>query len=54
MVSEEVFVNCYNFNPIFKVPGKKCNFQGILKNYPEPEPKEIIRSTTLAARYFIA
>ncbi len=28
MVAEEVFVNCYNFNPIIKV--KIGNFQGIL------------------------
>jgi hypothetical protein len=28
MVAEEVFVNCYNFNPIAKV--SKGNFQGIL------------------------
>jgi hypothetical protein len=27
MVAEEVFVNCYNFNPISQV--KKGNFQGI-------------------------
>ncbi len=37
MVAEEVFVNCYKFNPI------TFNFQGILFNYPkpnlEPEPQ---------------
>ncbi len=43
MVAEEVFVNCYNFNPISKV--EKGNFQGIFKNDPlpgteqEPEPE---------------
>jgi hypothetical protein len=54
MVAEEVLVNCYNFNPITKA--KKGNFQGILKNYPEPgsepEPKEIFfGSTTLDKTY---
>ncbi len=35
VAAEEVFVNCYNFNPITQV--KKDKFQGILQNYPEPE-----------------
>jgi hypothetical protein len=30
MVPEEVFVNCYNFNPITSV--KTGNFQGILRH----------------------
>jgi hypothetical protein len=36
MVAEEVFVNCYNFNPITLV--KKGNFQGNpLQNYLEQD-----------------
>ncbi len=29
-VAEEVFVNCYNFNPIMVLKLKKVIFQGIL------------------------
>jgi hypothetical protein len=36
MVAEEVFVSCYNFNPVTKV--KKGNFQCTLYNYPKPGP----------------
>jgi hypothetical protein len=51
MVTEEVFVNCYNFNPITKSQKRKCsmcliNLSGAgaeirIWGSTEPEPKEI-------------
>jgi hypothetical protein len=35
MVSEEVFVKCYKFNPISKV--KKATLKCLLLNFPKPQ-----------------